>query len=65
MLVCSCLPAGPFGSSVRSIFARMEMEAVGGQLDALREEDGRLRHGLAMFSIEPPPSRDIHTLEKV
>ncbi|KAL7880425.1 hypothetical protein SRHO_G00026790 [Serrasalmus rhombeus] len=55
---------GPFGSNVSSEAALEQILVLRAQLESLKEEEGTIRHGLSIFKIEQPASRDIQSLEK-
>ncbi|XP_071375886.1 dynein axonemal heavy chain 2, partial [Centroberyx affinis] len=55
---------GPFGSAVSSESALEQIAALRGQLEALKQEESIILHGLSIFKIEQPPSKDVQTLEK-
>ncbi|KAM9407837.1 LOW QUALITY PROTEIN: dynein axonemal heavy chain 2 [Salvelinus alpinus] len=56
--------SGPFGSVVTCELALEKVAALRGQLDTLKEEEGTIRHGLGIFKLEQPCSKDVQTLEK-
>ncbi|XP_045081518.1 dynein axonemal heavy chain 2 isoform X2 [Coregonus clupeaformis] len=56
--------SGPFGSVVTCELALEKVAALRGQLDTLKGEEGSIRHGLGIFKIEQPSSKDVQTLEK-
>ncbi|XP_035375794.1 dynein heavy chain 2, axonemal [Electrophorus electricus] len=56
--------AGPFGSNVSSEAALEQIAVLQVQLESLKEEEGTIRHGLSIFKIEQPTSKDIQSLEK-
>ncbi|KAM6949562.1 LOW QUALITY PROTEIN: dynein axonemal heavy chain 2 [Aplochiton taeniatus] len=55
---------GPFSSSVSSESALEQVELLRAQLETLKEEEATIRHGLGIFKIDQPSSKDIQTLEK-
>lgn len=61
MIVC----VGPFGSNVSSEEALEYILLLKTQLESLKEEESTIRHGLGVFMIDQPTSKDIQSLEKV
>uniref|UniRef100_W5N7B2 Dynein axonemal heavy chain 2 n=1 Tax=Lepisosteus oculatus TaxID=7918 RepID=W5N7B2_LEPOC len=55
---------GPFSSSVSSDAALEQIISLRAQLDSLKEEEATIRHGLGIFKIEQPSSKDILALDK-
>ena len=56
---------GPFTSNIATDEALKSIEAIRGQLNALKEQEQQLRRGLGIFKIDQPPSKEIAALEKV
>ncbi|KAJ8389320.1 hypothetical protein AAFF_G00121850 [Aldrovandia affinis] len=55
--------SGPFSSAVTSAVALERVSSLHIQLEALKEEELTIRHGLAIFKIEQPPSKEVHGME--
>ncbi|KAI4898373.1 hypothetical protein NFI96_012388, partial [Prochilodus magdalenae] len=55
---------GPFGSNVSSEAALEQISVLQAQLESLKEEESTIRHGLSIFKIEQPTSKDIQSMEK-
>ncbi|XP_036403568.1 dynein heavy chain 2, axonemal [Megalops cyprinoides] len=55
---------GPFSSAVTSVAALEQVSMLHGQLEALKQEEAIIRHGLSIFKIEHPPCKDMHLLER-
>ena len=56
---------GPFTSNIATDEALKSIEAIRGQLNALKDQEQQLRRGLGIFKIDQPPSKEIAALEKV
>ncbi|XP_064181287.1 dynein axonemal heavy chain 2 [Anguilla rostrata] len=56
--------SGPFSSAVPSAAALEQVSALRSQLETLKEEELTIRHGLAIFKIEQPPSKEVHKMEE-
>ena len=63
--VCVCVCPGPFSSAASSEAALEQIQDLRAQLESQKEEEGTLRHGLNIFKIVQPPSKDLQALEKV
>ncbi|KAG9346625.1 hypothetical protein JZ751_006936 [Albula glossodonta] len=55
--------SGPFSSAMTSVVALGQVSSLRVQLEALKEEELTIRHGLAIFKIEQPPSKEVHGME--
>ncbi|XP_040887758.1 dynein heavy chain 2, axonemal [Toxotes jaculatrix] len=55
---------GPFSSALSTDLALKQIEGHRSQLEALKQEESTILHGLGFFKIEQPPSKCIRTLEK-
>uniref|UniRef100_A0A8P4KIS1 Dynein axonemal heavy chain 2 n=1 Tax=Dicentrarchus labrax TaxID=13489 RepID=A0A8P4KIS1_DICLA len=55
---------GPFNSSLSTEMALKQIVGHRGTLEALKQEENNILHGLGFFNIEQPPSKSIQTLEK-
>ncbi|MCI4377271.1 hypothetical protein PGIGA_G00201730 [Pangasianodon gigas] len=55
---------GPFGSNVSSGEALEYISLLKAQLESLKEEESKICHGLGVFMIDQPASKDIQILEK-
>lgn len=68
---CVCLSAyffacpGPFDSALSTELALKQIAGHCSQLEALKQEESAILHGLGFFKIEQPPSKSIQMLEKV
>ncbi|KAK1153304.1 dynein heavy chain 2, axonemal [Acipenser oxyrinchus oxyrinchus] len=56
--------SGPFSSSVGPDQALDQIAAIRSQLDFLKEEEATIRHGLGIFKLEQPTSKEILALDK-
>ncbi|XP_066578473.1 dynein axonemal heavy chain 2 [Amia ocellicauda] len=56
--------SGPFSSALGWQAALEQISVSRAQLDALQEEEATLRHGLGIFTIEQPSSKDLLALDK-
>ncbi|KAK3546101.1 hypothetical protein QTP70_022875 [Hemibagrus guttatus] len=54
---------GPFSSNVSSGEALEYISLLKAQLESLKEEESTIRHGLGVFMIDQPASKDIQSLE--
>ncbi|XP_058251926.1 dynein axonemal heavy chain 2 isoform X2 [Hemibagrus wyckioides] len=54
---------GPFSSNVSSGEALEYISLLKAQLESLKEEESTIRHGLGVFMIDQPSSKDIQSLE--
>ncbi|KAM9335593.1 LOW QUALITY PROTEIN: dynein axonemal heavy chain 2 [Symphorus nematophorus] len=55
---------GPFDSALSTELALKQIEGHRSQLEALKQEESTILHGLGFFEIEQPPSKSIWALEK-
>ncbi|XP_028810290.1 dynein heavy chain 2, axonemal isoform X2 [Denticeps clupeoides] len=55
---------GPFASAVGLEPALQQISAMCMQLQTLKDEEDNIRHGLGIFTIDQPSSKDIQSLEK-
>ncbi|XP_045920170.1 dynein axonemal heavy chain 2 isoform X2 [Micropterus dolomieu] len=55
---------GPFDSTLSTELALKQIAGHRRQLEALKQEESAILHGLAFFKIEQPPAKSIRTLEK-
>ncbi|XP_029381754.1 dynein heavy chain 2, axonemal [Echeneis naucrates] len=55
---------GPFGSSLDTQLALNQIAGHRSKLEALKQEESTILHGLEFFKIEQPPSKSILMLEK-
>ncbi|XP_039997326.1 dynein heavy chain 2, axonemal [Xiphias gladius] len=59
-----CNSTGPFDSALSTDLALKQIAEHRSQLEALKQEETAILHGLGFFKIEQPPSKSIRTLEK-
>ncbi|CAJ1086733.1 dynein heavy chain 2%2C axonemal-like [Xyrichtys novacula] len=55
---------GPFDSALSTETALKQVAEHHNRLEALKQEEASVLHGLSFFKIEQPPNKNIHTLEK-